>query len=849
MVTLDDAPFHRSEDALEWQAGDVSPKNTYPLSLVLPGVKSLPSPMRVLGGTQPLYLSGDTLYRGPEWFGDTTLVDPKIEVPTAAIATSDGIAFLEKLGAELPESLADRVKTEPMSMQVSAQCAKPSNSPGTNYAHIRITASSPDGHRKEVLSGNAWKTETDQPRFDGSIVRYDRSQLPDPQQLIEGLRATYDAADSTFRVRMTRNFPEFFFGWKQTLPEDIPFAADEQLQCILADPLIARVRLEATQTNNIDWFDLRVVFDIEGLDLKPADIRKLLSSNGGFVKLADGTWRRVKIELNEEQQDMVDSLGIDLHDLNEESHRLHWRHLTGSKAAALLGEQAWMELQGRMTDAELTQRPEVPSELQLTLRPYQVDGYHFLSYLATNRFGGILADDMGLGKTVQTITWVLWLRARSEGRPAPVLVVCPKSVLDVWAAEFLKAAPGMNVQVLHDKDELDINTVRARLDVLVINYSQLRSTIEALKSVTFLAAILDEGQQIKNPDSKAAISARELVAQHRLVLTGTPMENRLLDLWSLMAFATPGALGDRGYFTKHFDRRRDERASRRLSARLRPFVLRRTKGQVAKDLPPRTEENMLCEMSGTQEQMYRDELARAQNMVLTASSKDMLQKRRFALLQALTRLRQICCHPGLTDETLMPEESAKLTAALELIEQLHEGGHKVLFFSQFVSMLKIVRTKLGEMNVPHHWLTGSSDNRADIVKNFQADEAASVFLISLKAGGSGLNLTAASYVILYDPWWNPAVESQAIDRAHRIGQTQPVTAYRLVSRDTIEEKILTLQQKKQILAGNVLGEESFAQNLTKEDFEFLLGIEMEAAAEETEKKKRKPKKKGDLIGL
>jgi len=301
------------------------------------------------------------------------------------------------------------------------------------------------------------------------------------------------------------------------------------------------------------------------------------------------------------------------------------------------------------------------------------------------------------------------------------------------------------------------------------------------------------------------------------------MENRLLDLWSLMAFATPGALGERSYFQKHFDRRKDEKASQRLSARLRPFILRRTKGQVAKELPPRTEENMLCEMSGVQEQMYRDELANAQNMVITAVGKDALQRRRFALLQALTRLRQICCHPGLIKPEAAGEESAKLTAALDLIEQLHEEGHKVLFFSQFVSMLKIVRGKLEEMGLPFHWLTGSSENRSDIVRKFQEDEQASVFLISLKAGGSGLNLTAASYVILYDPWWNPAVENQAIDRAHRLGQERVVTALRLVTRGTVEEKILKLQAHKRGLIEAALDDTSpLMSGLTEEDLESVL---------------------------
>jgi SNF2 family DNA or RNA helicase len=308
-------------------------------------------------------------------------------------------------------------------------------------------------------------------------------------------------------------------------------------------------------------------------------------------------------------------------------------------------------------------------------------------------------------------------------------------------------------------------------------------------------------------------------------LSGTPLENRLLDLWSLMTFATPGALGDRNYFHRNFDRRKDSKASERLAARLRPFLLRRTKAQVARDLPSRTEETLISEMSGRQAELYKEELARAQMLVLSSSGFDMVNKRRFALLQALTRLRQICCHPSLVDKTAENEESAKLTATLERIEELHAEGHKVLLFSQFVSMLKIIRTKLEEMKLPFHWLTGASTDRASIVKAFQEDENASVFLLSLKAGGSGLNLTSASYVILYDPWWNPAVENQAIDRAHRIGQTQPVIAYRMLTRSTIEEKIMTLQQKKNLMISNVLGEGGFTNLLQKEDFEFLFDIE------------------------
>ena len=824
LVTLDETPFARHDEPLQWQALETGEGASITMKLALPDGSAPPFPLRVLQAAEVYYLSGDVLYSGPAWFGEDTAVEAQTVIPLPALTSADGIAFLDKLKVPLPECLASRIRREPLSVEIVAHCTKASAG-STQYAHFRVTATSPEGDHSEVLRGNKWVIEKSPPREDGFIMCHDRTALANAECLLEGVKATFDDDLDTFRSRMTKTFPETFFEWAQQLPQEVDFKPDTTLQTILADPLIARVRLEATQTATIDWFDLRVVFDVEGVDLKPADIRRLIAAKGGFVRLADGTWRRVKLELAEDQQEMVELLGIDLNDLTDEAHRVHWRHLAGERGAEVLDAEAWKKLQERMEAIDLAEKPDVPSGLSLTLRPYQVDGFHFLSYLTINRFGGILADDMGLGKTVQTIAWVLWLRERFEGVVPPTLVVCPKSVLDVWAQEFVKAAGHVRVQVLHDKDQLDISALNGDIDVLVLNYAQLRGCIEHLKNITFLATILDEGQQIKNPDSKASKAARELRSHNRLVLTGTPLENRLLDLWSLMSFATPGALGDRSYFHKNFDRRKDERASQRLSARLRPFILRRTKGQVARELPPRTEENLLCELSGMQDQLYRDELTRAQQMVISANGKDALSKRRFAILQALTRLRQVCCHPALVQKDAVEEESAKLTAALDLIEQLHEEGHKVLLFSQFVSMLKIIREKLEKMKIPYHWLTGASEDRAGIVRNFQEDTNASTFLISLKAGGSGLNLTAASYVILFDPWWNPAVENQAIDRAHRIGQTQPVIAYRLISKNTIEEKILMLQQHKQMLSSDILGEASFAQNLGREDFEFLLGME------------------------
>ncbi|MBU6402946.1 MAG: DEAD/DEAH box helicase, partial [Verrucomicrobia bacterium] len=360
----------------------------------------------------------------------------------------------------------------------------------------------------------------------------------------------------------------------------------------------------------------------------------------------------------------------------------------------------------------------------------------------------------------------------------------------------------------------------AEADLHVLNYSQLRILGERLVAIAWLAVILDEGQYIKNPNSQTAQVARVLRAEHRLVLSGTPIENRLLDLWSLMAFAMPGVLSSRNHFARLYDAKDDPFARRRLAARVRPFLLRRTKAQVAKDLPDRVEEDLFCEIEGEQRTLYRAELKRAQQLLLKIKTQKQLAKERFHFLTSLLRLRQICCHPAL----VKPDSKvvgAKTEALLEQIEPLMEEGHKVLVFSQFVEMLALLKPIIQGRDWPMFYLAGETERRGELVQRFQSTDGAAVFLISLKAGGFGLNLTAASYVVLFDPWWNPAVENQAIDRTHRIGQQNKVIAYRLLIKDSIEEKIRLLQKQKKALAEDVLGEEKFAQRLTLEDLQFL----------------------------
>jgi SNF2 family DNA or RNA helicase len=392
--------------------------------------------------------------------------------------------------------------------------------------------------------------------------------------------------------------------------------------------------------------------------------------------------------------------------------------------------------------------------------------------------------------------------------------------MDNWQAEAARFTPGLKVKVWSGLVLANLSEHLGEAQIHVINYAQLRLAEQQLAAVSWLAVILDEGQFIKNPNSQTAQAARRLQSQHRLILSGTPIENRLLDLWSLLSFAMPGVLGNRASFQRIYDVANDPLARQRLAARVRPFLLRRTKAQVAKDLPDRVEEDLYCEMDGLQRTLYQAELKHARQMLLNVHTQSDLAAQQFNFLTSILRLRQICCHPTLAHKE-HKGESTKVNALLEQLEPLMAEGQKVLVFSQFVGLLDLLQPELKAREWPFFVLTGATENRADQVNAFQSAEGGAVFLLSLKAGGFGLNLTAASYVLLFDPWWNPAVENQAIDRTHRIGQNRTVMAYRLLVKDSIEEKVRLLQKKKSSLADDILGEERFAQALSLEDFRFL----------------------------
>ncbi len=830
IVNLDEHPFRRAADPLKWICRESEASSSdYELQLCMADGLEVPHVLRLLPGEENLYLSDETVLSGPNAWRDDNEMEPRYEIPQGVIESEAGIAFCRHIGAEIPESLEKKIKDRVLKVSLEMTLSSGVTSGGSEHMLVKVVAQDAEGARVEELHRDIWEVKKRPEPKNGELFRYDRSILQRVPACLERMGLIYDANAEQFRTRITRNFPEKYLEWTDSLPEEFEIVADEELKTLRAEPVEASVTFEIVD-QEIDWFDLKVVVNVEGYDLSQEEIRALVAARGGFVRMNRGGWLRLHMNLNDVQKEAVSRIGLDPFDLTGEVHRMHVLQLAEPLAKEVFDTAAWDRISTRSGSLKLQVSPSVPDGLSVTLRPYQVEGFSFLSYLSANRFGGILADDMGLGKTIQSLTWLLWLRTKVGDNPPPCLVVCPKSVLDVWAGEVRKAAPGLNVQVLRNRADLDVAEVLEKVDVLVINYSQLRGSAEDLIEVEWLAVILDEGQQIKNPDSKAAKAARQLRAKNRLVLTGTPIENRLLDVWSLMAFAMPGILGNRKYFRERFDRRKDPQSQTRLTARLRPFLLRRTKGEVDIDLPPKTEEDVFCKMEETQERLYQEELERIQKILLGLESDESLRKNSFVILQGLMRLRQICCHPGLLNPAHAAEESAKMSALFYLLNQLHEEGHKVLVFSQFVTMLDLIKDRLEDEGRPYSYLTGKTADRREVIEDFQNTKDPNVFLLSLKAGGSGLNLTAASYVVLYDPWWNPAVENQAIDRTHRIGQQSKVMAYRLLVRDSVEEKIRVLQQQKQSMMKGVLGEEGFARNLQREDLEFLFGRENEQMA-------------------
>jgi len=623
-------------------------------------------------------------------------------------------------------------------------------------------------------------------------------------------------------------------------PAEAEFLGNPAFHRLFLQPRQLKPRL-IVKGSGIDWLAVSAEWEAEGLKLSKADLERLAAATSRFVKLPNSGWVELDTTAVQGAHEAMAEMGVDgLIAVPQKVGLEHVAHLDEGELTRFADSPEAKALRERLRNFKGVPAVKLPAGLHADLRPYQKDGFDFLCHLTQIKLGGILADDMGLGKTLQALAWLGWLKERHTKNPKPSLVICPASVLHNWRREAERFTPGLKPLVLESGAAR--HNLRKQIpehDLIVTNYALLRRDLEELQKFAFRAVILDEAQFIKNPGAQVTQSVKQLKSEHRLALTGTPLENRLLDLWSIVDFIQPAYLGNQEQFIETYEPRsaaadesapaeapaRGEKtesaqriARKRLSARLRPLLLRRLKKHVAKDLPDRIEERRDCPLGDEQRKLYLAELRRSRDQIMQAVAEQGLNKSKMHVLAALTRLRQVCCHPRLVGSDTA---SGKTETLFELLDPLVAEGQKVLVFSQFVQMLQLLEKECHERQIHTHVLTGQTKDRQQVVSAFQNDTNPGVFLLSLRAAGTGLNLTNASYVVLYDPWWNPAVEAQAIDRSHRIGQTQTVNAYRLIAPGTVEEKIWELQQSKAQTIADVLGEEGFARSLTTTDLEYL----------------------------
>lgn len=582
------------------------------------------------------------------------------------------------------------------------------------------------------------------------------------------------------------------------------------------------------QSSGENWFDLSVSLGTPGGEtFSSAEIQRLLQTGQNHVRLKNNKLAVFDGALLDElQQVLVDA---DPRQVRPGTYRI--ARAQAGYLDAVLGDRAcihappawesWTRAQRQVEKME----PIPLGRLDGVLRPYQKSGVYWMSFLARNGLAGILADEMGLGKTLQALAF-LW-SIRESG--APSLVVCPSSLTQNWRREAERFAPDLRLLVIEGANRgekfADIQTA----GLVITSYPLLRRDIENYRGIGFSAVVLDEAQHIKNPDTQNAQAAAVLRARHRFVLTGTPVENSVRDLWSIMHFLMPGYLGSREDFRTRYElpisAGNAPETQARLGRRLKPFLLRRLKQNVVTDLPEKLEQVVYCELTSRQAAAYKELLEASRRQIHEAAREKDRNRGRMLILTALLRLRQVSCDLRLLGSAEMgiDESSGKLDMLDELLREAADGGHRVLIFSQFVSMLQLIREQLERSATQYCYLDGTTRDRMGVVDRFQSEPGIPVFLISLKAGGVGLNLTAADTVIHFDPWWNPAVEAQATDRAHRIGQKNVVTSYKLIARGTVEEKILALQNtKRRIIGATIESEEPLMSGLSMSEIESLL---------------------------
>ncbi len=578
---------------------------------------------------------------------------------------------------------------------------------------------------------------------------------------------------------------------------------------------------------NIDWFDIYAIVRFGDYEIPFNELRRIMLLKGNEITLPNGEIAVIPESWLVEYSELFAFIE-DGHRRNGSNvrHKLKKHHLALVKDLEN-GQLAKVSMSTKLENLrnfKEVERIPVPDKFKGKLRPYQKAGYDWLLFLKNYRFGGCLADDMGLGKTVQTLAMLQELKEKDTQHAS--LLVMPTSLIYNWELESKKFTPQLKILVYTGTNRIkDVERFQG-YDLVLTSYGIVRLDIDLLKTFYFNYIILDESQAIKNPNSNISKAVRKLKSKNRLILTGTPLENSTMDLWSQMTFLNPGLLGNQSFFKNEFltpiERKKDELKTKKLNSIIKPFILRRHKSQVARELPEKVENLKYCAMSSMQEEFYEEAKSFYRNKILDEIEKHGVNKSHFLLLQGLTKLRQIANHPKMIDEKYQGD-SGKLDDVISMISNAISENHKILIFSQFVKHLSIFREYLNTNAIDYAYLDGSTKDRESQVRMFQENDKIPIFLISLKAGGLGLNLTKADYVFLLDPWWNPAVEQQAIDRAHRIGQENKVFTYKFISKNTVEEKIISLQKHKIKLATELITtEESFFKDLTTDDIKSLL---------------------------
>ena len=653
--------------------------------------------------------------------------------------------------------------------------------------------------------------------------------------LVRDRAAERNAAERLLQLGLKRNgdhYPRDHPGWEcsaKKLPKIIRELVRDGWHIESEGKLFRNANgFRAEVNSGVDWFELHGEVDFGSERLALPELLRALQHGDDMVLLGDGSYGMLPDEVKEKYGLLI-NLGK-----KQGNHLRFSRAQAGILDLLLAGrEEVRVDDVFQRARTELAQFDGIapadqPAGFNGRLRDYQLEGLAWMHFLRRFRFGGCLADDMGVGKTAQVLALLEMrrvLRSGANGPLGPSLAVVPRSLVYNWKREAERFTPKLRVLDYTGAGRPKNTSSFDHYDLIVTTYGTLRRDAASLQQVTFDYIILDEAQAIKNAASESSKAARLLNGEHRLALSGTPVENHLGELWSLFEFLNPGMLGGAAVFQIAGDtlRKPDQETRELLAKAIRPFILRRTKDQVARELPAKIEQTLYCELDAEQRKLYNELRDHYRGTLIHQVEREGIGRSRIRILEALLRLRQAACHPGLIDPKRARDPSAKLEALLPQISEVIEEGHKALVFSQFTSLLAIVRKELEASHFPYEYLDGKTRDREACVNRFNEDLDCRLFLVSLKAGGVGLNLSAADYVFLLDPWWNPAVEAQAIDRAHRIGQTKTVFAYRLIARDTVEEKVLELQKTKRDLADAIIRADArLVSNLNREDLQLLL---------------------------